>query len=282
MIRSAILIAVSIAFSSCTGGRFSNRQPMAGRSGVEACTLLDSLARGAFLAPPFRLGGRAVVDVRQYHLEGDFDLRVLAVADGRAVAGDVDSLSGSRHEVFSEVFDFRSSSFFGSHREDFTLALTGGMLRIIDRERGDFMEGEDAEAFIEANTGVTGDLSALVRLMLGLGVDCSRIIGLEGRGPEEAQVFSGKTALGRFECSFRGGRLHAVAWPVELEGKGVRSLKISYNWCRGRAEPERLVLWIPDLEWRIKLIVEWRGRRADEGKSAGGSALSPGTKDGTE
>ncbi|MBI4720986.1 MAG: hypothetical protein HY770_07175, partial [Chitinivibrionia bacterium] len=165
-------------------------------------------------------------------------------------------------------FDFESSSYFGSQREDLTITLSRGIVRILDRERDTFLEGVEADRFISEKLGITGDFKEIVGLAIGMEPDCGALRDLRmtvssGGGRSFRAGVRGKTA--KLEFSAPGGRLREIGWPLEVAEERVEELNIAYGWSNDGSRPESVLLSLDSPGWRIKLDIE----NADGNGSAG-------------
>ncbi len=65
------------------------------------------------------------------------------------------------------VFEFTSTILFGQEREDFVFSLSSDTLRIVDRERGAYYEGDDAVWFLAESLEADFDVPQALSLAFG-------------------------------------------------------------------------------------------------------------------
>jgi hypothetical protein len=220
-----------------------------------ACEAMDSLYSRAFLRPPFVLTGNARFDVNQYRLRGQFVLTAGPAGTGSARADAPAEMRGAPESV---AFDFVSSSYFGGHREDMTIALADGVARILDRERDTYAEGADADRCIRESLGISEDFKEIVALALGAPPDCTAMENLEMTASAGGGVsFRGRVRGEAASVSFGppAGRLREIVWPLEIERGRRERLRISYGWSGDGTGLETVLLAIENLRWQIKLTV---------------------------
>jgi hypothetical protein len=215
-----------------------------------SCTKFDSLYSHALYETPFRLLGKAKFDLSQHQLRGRFDL---------AVSGEG-----------TTAFDFVSSSLFGAHREEVTLYLTTGTLRIIDRERDLFYEGEDADAYIMEILETDRSILDILSLILRNESACGRFdsMSLEpGKSMDKSLHIYGMESGEpvRFTISRPAGKVVEITWPVQMMDGSREILQITFDWRRtgdgGNDEELReITLYLEKRSWRLKLTVSERGQ----------------------
>jgi hypothetical protein len=202
------------------------------------CETLDSLFARCGLGEPLAVSGQATVDVQQVRMRGKIDL------DARGP----DELA----------FEFTSTILFGHEREDFVFSVSGDTLRIIDRERGAYYEGADAEDFLADSFEADFDLPQMLSLALGGYPPCGELSDVSfavGRSGET--VCSGR----RFGRPFRAvfgrerGLLSEVEWPVRSDRHEEDRLSVEYQWGAGGDRPtlDGLILALEVREWRCKI-----------------------------
>ena len=190
-------------------------------------------ARSGF-AQPIKLGGKATVDANQHRLNGKMALETNGTG--------------------GFTFEFTSSILFGAQREDFVFALVSDTLRIIDRERGMFYEGADAEFFLQETFGLDFSVTPVLKLALGALPDCEALTDLHvKRGGGSTVDVSGTLDGEDFDASFDGpsGRLTKANWPVGQLGR-VDRLAVGYEWRPDALHKVEMTL--QGREWRCRLI----------------------------
>lgn len=207
--------------------------------GEAACVLLDSLYERSGFERRVLVQGTATVDANQYKMRGQVRL------DCR-----------SPNEI---VFEFASTVLFGTQREDFLLALQADTVRIVDRERGAYYEGDEAEAFLsealEADFGIARSLP----LALGAQPPCGEIDDISfSMDSVGGVVCTGKRFGERFKVVFGAdhSRLEKVEWPVRCARYGVDRMRVEYTWQsdgRGGMVLSEIVLRLEEREWRCKI-----------------------------
>jgi hypothetical protein len=239
--RYAPLLLVLV---SCAQARYG-----AAGSAENPCKLIDSLYARAFLQAPFVLKGKARFDVNQYRLRGQFVLTVRPAGPASP---------GSAGTPGTVSFDFVSSSYFGSQREDMTITLSNGITGILDRERDTYLEGGDADRFIAERLGVKGDFKQVIDLALGVPPACgtmqpARATTTAGGGMSIRGTVRGQPA--RVDFAGPARKLREIAWPFEVEAGRMRELRISYGWADDGDRLEALTMTLGDLQWQIKLNI---------------------------
>ncbi|MCZ6765349.1 MAG: hypothetical protein O7D32_00315 [bacterium] len=231
LIVSIILVlSVGPGLGGCSGLRGARR--------TIRCESLDSLLAGAGFERGLRLMGRATIDANEQRLQGKIILQ--ATPDG-----DV-------------TFEFTSTVLFGAHREDFVFSLVRDTLRVIDRERGIYHEGEAAEEFLQTSLEMEFELTNALHLTLGGRPACARLEWVEMRlGSDGGVSVRGKTEGESFRLVFAAGngRLTEAVWPVRL-GEGTNDrLKVRYRWSGPSEDPrlDEVVMQLEDRQWRCRL-----------------------------
>ena len=154
-------------------------------SGDAACAALDSVLVSAGPSRPYSMSGDAVVDVEQFRFRGHF--RLDASADGDA------------------VIELGGSTLFGGHREDVVVSLVDDTLRVFDRERGHFYEGEDLDALIWDATRARADWARVVGEMLASPTRCDAVDALTRTACGEG-TSAGRSAWWLSPAASRGPR----------------------------------------------------------------------------
>lgn len=193
--------------------------------GAAACAHADSFFATA-LPRPLRMQGHATFDVDSYRVRGRFQL---TLAEG----GDA-------------VLEFSGATLLGGHREDAVISLSGDTLRVLDRERGRYYEGEEVARLIASGTGKQGEWALALRRVLASGCPGMETVvdgedGLSGTGPD-----------GPFTLRVENGRLAQATWPNPAPEETFRDrLEVRYRWKEGRLE--LLEALLPTRGWRVRL-----------------------------
>jgi hypothetical protein len=231
--------AVSCAVAACAAAlavSCAGTRPCPGES--SGCAVLDSLLSSSGLEDPVSIAGHATVDANQFRIKG----KILLEARG---AGDI-------------VFEFTSTVLFGQEREDFLFSLSSDTLRIVDRERGAFYEGEDAARFLAESLEADFDVPQALSLAFGGKPPCGELTGIRcAAGADGGVTCEGKRFGKPFKAVFdgRGGRIGAVEWPVRSDRYGGDRLRVEYEW-KGGGGIESLAGVVLSLEargWRCKI-----------------------------
>lgn len=205
----------------------------------ETCTVLDSLYRESGFEKPLAIQGKATIDADQNQIRGK--IRVDADSPRRI------------------TFEFTSSVLFGSRREDFVFSLAGDTLRIIDRERGAYYEGAEAEEVLRESLDADFAVAAVIALALGAHPPCADLDELSyrlGSGGEVA--FTGKLAGHQVRVVFAAGsrRLEKVSWPIFSARGEADQLDVEYDWERrsdAGAVLRGVVMRLETRRWRCKI-----------------------------
>jgi hypothetical protein len=232
--RAHLFILLSTILSACGP---APRQSIDSR--LSTCAVLDSFYDNSGFTASLSLSGKATVDANQYRLRGKINV-------DRDPSGDV-------------LIEFVSTILFGAKREDFLLSLAADTLRIVDRERGRYYEGDAAEDLLRESFDAAVDIKSLIRLALGEPPDCGPMndVGVHS-GSGGAFVFSGRLSEEPFRIVFAGerGRIDEVLWPVRLEDHGMDRLKIVYDWEENaprRPWLREIVITVEGREWRCRI-----------------------------
>ncbi len=189
------------------------------------CRAVDSLLAHARLRQ-VHVRGRATIDVDDYRVRGRFLLDV--DADG-AMTLAIESTVG-----------------MGSRREDVVVAWAADTLRVLDRERGDYWEGEAVDARLAEALDEPVDAGALVRRVL-LALRCAAFDGARAR----ADGLAGRLEGEPFRVALRHGRPERAEWPAPVGRDGSERLRVEYRWIDGRLRG--LTVRIPGRRWRLRL-----------------------------
>lgn len=173
--------------------------------------------------------GHATFDVDSYRVRGRFELALSANGDA--------------------VLEFSGSTLLGGHREDAVVSLSGDTLRVLDRERGRYYEGDEVTRMVESGTHTRGNWVLGLRRALASGCPAIETVvagddGISGSGPD-----------GPFSLELEGGRLVQATWPNPAPEETFRDrLEVRYRWKEGRLE--LLEALLPTRGWRIRLEAE--------------------------
>jgi hypothetical protein len=171
--------------------------------------------------------GRATFDVEKYRVRGRFVL-ALDVAGGA-------------------VLEFTGSTLMGGHREDVVISLAGDTLRILDRERGRFHDGPEAEELVAGGAGVAGSWTLAMRRALTLASGCTA-----GPVSPRGSGWEGQVVGGRFRVECEDGRIARAIWPDPAPGETFRDrLEVAYGWDGNTLSHIELLL--PTRGWRVRL-----------------------------
>jgi hypothetical protein len=230
MTLCAVLTALSLGCGSRTV-----------RKGVEpaACAVLDSLYRTSGFEKPLIIQGKATIDANQHRIRGK--IRVDADSPRRI------------------IFEFTSSILFGSRREDFVFSLVADTLRIIDRERGAYYEGTEAEDVLRESLEADFPVASVLALALGGHPPCGDFDALSyklGSGGEV--IFTGRHLGCPLRVVFAAGsrRLERISWPVLSPDDDTDQLEVEYDWqpqADGKLVLREVVMGLETKQWRCKI-----------------------------
>ncbi|MCI0452157.1 MAG: hypothetical protein L0Z51_07170 [Candidatus Latescibacteria bacterium] len=200
-------------------------------TGAAACSALDSLLSSAGPPRPLAMSGEALLDVEQFRFRGHFQLDVASGADATIEMG--------------------GSTLFGGHREDVVVSLADDTLRVFDRERGRFYEGEPLEELIGDATRARADWARVVAEVLALSPRCDEVAtlvrddgGARGTGPR-----------GNLRVVVEEGRIARSDWPDPVAGSTLDDrLEVRYEWRDGRLA--RITATLPGRGWRLRLTAK--------------------------
>lgn len=218
---TALAVAAGILFAGAC------RQQVVGTlKGDAARETVDSLLTAA-MPHPLAASGDALLDVEQYRFRGHVVLDVSAEGDASV------ELSGS--------------SLFGGHREDVAVSLADDTLRVLDRERGRYYEGESLDELLREGTGARADWTLVVERMLALP-------GSE-RGVETLVVDEngarGTTPDGVIRLDIDGGRLTRAVWPNPIAAATFDDrLEVEYGWEGPHLQ--EITATLPERGWRVR------------------------------
>ncbi len=208
-------------------------------TGGAPCAAFDSLYAHSGFEKAVTLKGKAVVDADQFRVRGFVKLQV-------EPTGDV-------------VCEFASSVFFGGHVEDFVLSIVADTMRIVDRERGQYFEGDRAEDFLGESLRMGFGVRRTLGLALGGRPGCEEVDGLQIVTGRRGEVRVRGRVDGRgFELEFSANRRRLIraVWPVAGGPLGDR-LTLKYDWdesAGGSLQLREVVMQLEEREWRCKLI----------------------------
>lgn len=226
-----------ISVLGCTGAQRAHRGQSLDPRLARDCSRIDSLFRATSAAGAFTVSGRTTIDINQYRVRGRFSLEV-------SDSGNV-------------LLEYTSSGVMGGGHEDVAFSLYDDTLRVLDRERGRFYQGEQVSELIRSGIDVDCDATALVKRVFATPPPCDEI--------SEAQIVAGaRTELsgrfrgGRFQAQFVQGRLTHAVWPGLFSNSGTGNLELTYRWKEGSAlrRLQQLVLWVEARRWRVVLNAE--------------------------
>lgn len=219
--RGLWLVALLLASQAC-GPHYPSGSTVHGDA---ACARVDSFLASTFPRPA-STRGHATLDAESYRVRGRFELRLSPGGDS--------------------VFEFSGSTLLGGHREDIVVSLIGDTLRVLDRERGRYYEGEDAERLVDTGSGGRGAWTLAMRRVLAAGCPGVDAVagdpdGLSGAGPD-----------GPFRLRAEAGRLVAGTWPNPAPSETYRDrLEVRYRWGNGALR--ELEARLPTRGWRVRL-----------------------------
>src|SRR5262245_9394106 len=220
--RTAAFVLV-LGVVSATGCR----QQVAGSlQGGAAQAAFDSLLSAA-MPQPLAASGDALLDVEQYRFRGHVNLKT-------TVEGDA-------------AIELSGSSLFGGHREDVAVSLADDTLRVLDRERGRFYEGDSLDDLLWEGTEARANWPLVVERMLALPGSGE---GLQTLAVDENGA-RGATAEGTIRLDVDRGRLQKAVWPNPIASATFDDrLEVEYAW-----EGERLreiTATLPERGWRVR------------------------------
>jgi len=256
-IAIAVFLALLFFVFAC-----SRTELRAGRPEEDACAVLDFIYSNSFPAVPYVFSGKARLDIEQNRLGGAYKLLVVQETDGSSdrTAGSSKE-SGHTARPLSAVFDFASSSVFGSRHEDLSIVISPGFLRIIDRERGEYYEGGEARSFISKNSGLRSDAELIMRIILGTGQACKILENLNVDVSSERAVLKGLFEGREFRCEAAGKKLKLsrISIPVEFNEGKIVNLEASYEWSGNYKSLKGITISVLEREWRVKLSIASAG-----------------------
>lgn len=228
---------VSVLLLACTGARDQS----GGFRPAETsdCEIVDSILTGPGWRLPVDMSGRVMFDVKQYRVQGRFQLK--APGDGNL------------------TFEFTGTMAMGGHHEDVVVSFYDDTLRVLDRERGRFYEGEEAHALVSEGLDVDWDVGELLRRIMGRPPACSRLssVSVSRRG-EAGSRLEGRIDGERFRVDIAGRRVTEASWPVMAGDEADDRLRVTYDWPTGPAGApdesfDELVAFLEGRRWRVIL-----------------------------
>jgi hypothetical protein len=193
--------------------------------GEAACARADSFFATAF-PRPIHMTGHATFDVDSYRVRGRFELSLAPNGDA--------------------LLEFSGTTLLGGHREDAVVSLSGDTLRVLDRERGRYYEGDEVTRLVASGTGKQGEWALALRRVLASGCPGIETVmdgdtGLSGTGPD-----------GPFTLRVENARLAQATWPNPAPEETFRDrLEVRYSWKEGRLK--LLETLLPTRGWRVRL-----------------------------
>lgn len=222
-IRGGIVFGLA-AFVLCAGSCIRQARRAAVPASTSECT--------AFAAQLSRTGlsemtsrGRVTIDVNQYRVRGRY---FLLIDDGTV------------------TFEFHSTGIAGGGVEDVVVALAGDTLRVLDRERGEYYEGDEVEKLVAESSDVPVTAAEVVRRVAALPPACQRLAGLETADTGSKGLLDGMS----FEVSVSGGRITSAKWETPFPD-GDDRLEVTYRWDGNRLSG--MTIFAPAQRWRVKL-----------------------------
>jgi len=232
LLRSSL--TVGLALGLCVGCASGGLRTAT--NGADDCALLDSSFTLSGFTKPLVFAGKATIDANQYRVRGVVRLET--------------------EPPGSVYIEFSSSMLFGSRIEDFFCSIVDDTLRIIDRERGQFFEGESAERFLREQLLMDFAIRQTLKLALGGYPDCTEISELEINARSDGRVITGRTEGQSFRVEFAPDeRLERILWPIPDDPDIRDRLRVDYEWADGPgAVLKRMTIFLEKREWRCKLI----------------------------
>lgn len=198
------------------------------------CAAYDSSYAESGFDVPVTLTGKATIDVDQQRVRGMIRAEFYP-------SGDI-------------YFDFSSSMMFGSHSEDFFVSMKDDTLRIVDRERGEYFQGEEAAHFLRETLGMDFDVMETMRLAAGGRPRCERLESVSAQpGADGEMKYTGRSDGEPFEVVFGPGegRLVRSHWPLADDRRRDR-LSAEYRWSG--ASLDQLTMQLEVRAWRCRIL----------------------------
>lgn len=185
---------------------------------------------GSGLQGPLEMEGQALIDVNQYRVRGRFLLSIVPPGDVR--------------------FEYQSSGVMGGGREDVIFSYFADTLRVLDRERGEFYEGDAVRELVEDGVGDRADVRELVRRLVLVVPACERLARVE----RSKHRLEGRLDNEPFRIDTAGTRVTGARWPSPVATSMGDELEVSYEWDGDGLAG--MTLWMPRHRWRIRLQKE--------------------------
>jgi len=126
------------------------------------------------------------------------------------------------------------------------VSLMSDTLRVLDRERGRYYEGDEVERLVESGTHTPGDWTLALSRILASGCGGVAAAGKDGDG------LAGTAEDGPFELESEDGRITAATWPNPAPGDTFKDrLEVRYRWRNGALNGIEVLL--PTRGWRVRL-----------------------------
>jgi hypothetical protein len=207
---------------------------------ADPCSMLDSLYTSSGFESALAMTGKITFDVEQYRIRGQFTLAA--------------NPNGEMN------FEFSNSTLFGNQHEDISMSIADGAVRVLDRERAKYYEGEDVDAALMEMVGLNLDVREIVSLVLGTMPPCDNLQGKTISLSRSGEIVFASRALdedARIVFDEGKRRIRRLEWPLSFTEGKISRLQVEYTWEPsedGSPILERLVLSVPEKGWRIKLV----------------------------
>ena len=211
---------------------------------VADCEAVERLFTGAGVPTPGRLWGKTTIDVNQYRVRGRFVLET--------------SENGM-------TLQFSSSGIAGGGHEDVVFSSYNDTLRVLDRERGKYYEGEEVRRLVVDGLEAEVDVDDILARLMTEPPSCAELSGVKFETWEPKNADPGGAKIrGRyrghpFDATFAGGRMIRSTWTGFLPADPGVTLEVSFDWEWRGGEVKRLrelVVYVPERRWRLKLQPE--------------------------
>ena len=239
VLRSPVLFAVGFAVVLSVGCASSGlRTAVDGSSSRtgDACAVLDSSYGHSGFSDPLTFVGKVTIDANQYRVRGVVRFE-----------------TQPPNNVYLE---FNSSMLFGNRIEAFFCSVVDDTLRIVDRERGRYFEGEVAEQFLREQLSMDFSIQRTLALILGGHPPCGQVDELNVKPRSGGDALTGRADGRPFRVEFLpDGRVDEVLWPVPDDPTVKDRVRVEYEWGdAGSAGLKRMTIHLEEREWRCKLI----------------------------
>jgi len=221
-------ILVLAAFLFCASGcsRYA-RAPRLVPASPQQCEDLKSRLQESGMSEVHEIRGKVTIDANQYRVRGTFGL--------------------TRDELGNVTLEFTSTTLIGGHVEDIVVSLFEDTLRVLDRERGAYHEGEEVDELIGAEAGIAVRATEMLRRLMVETPDCERVLDVSMGN----DLIQGRLDQAPFEIKFSDGLVSSARWGSPFPD-GEDRLEVSYRWERGRLTA--ITAFMPEARWRVKLI----------------------------